>query len=221
VANNKEFEDALMEFVAKTLENPPFLKDLEQFVDRIKESGRINSLAQTLIKYTAPGVPDLYQGTEVWDLSLVDPDNRRPVDYGFRRQMLEEIRQFSGIGVGPAVMARSDDGMPKMWVIYSALQLRRQHPEWFGAEAAYTPLVAEGIRAEHVLGYLRGSTVATVVPRWIAKLGGAWRDTSILLPEGIWTNRLTGARVHGGRVALKTLLRDFPVALLVREDGDA
>jgi (1->4)-alpha-D-glucan 1-alpha-D-glucosylmutase len=221
VANNKEFEDALMEFVAKTLENPPFLKDLEQFVDRIKESGRINSLAQTLIKYTAPGVPDLYQGTEVWDLSLVDPDNRRPVDYGFRRQMLEEIRQLSGTGVGPAVMARSGDGMPKMWVIYSALQLRRQHPEWFGAEAAYTPLVAEGIRAEHVLGYLRGNTVATVVPRWVTKLGGAWRDTSILLPEGIWTNRLTGARVHGGRVALKTLLRDFPVALLVREDGDA
>ncbi|QHS51904.1 malto-oligosyltrehalose synthase [Edaphobacter sp. 12200R-103] len=220
VANNKEFEDALMEFIAKTLEHPPFLKDLEQFVDRVREPGRINSLAQTLIKCTAPGVPDLYQGTEVWDLSLVDPDNRRPVDYEFRRQMLEEIRQLSGPGIGSAVMSRYDDGMPKMWVIYSALQLRRQHPEWFGTEAAYTPLAAEGSRAEHVLGYLRGSTVATVAPRWITKLGGAWRDTSLLLPDGIWKNRLTGMQLHGGRVPLKTLLRDFPVALLVREDGD-
>jgi (1->4)-alpha-D-glucan 1-alpha-D-glucosylmutase len=221
VANNKEFEDTLMEFIAKTLENPPFVKDLQQFVDRVKEPGRINSLAQALVKCTAPGVPDLYQGTEVWDLSLVDPDNRRPVDYECRRRMLEEIRQLSGPDIGPRVLSRSDEGMPKMWVIYSALQLRRQHPEWFGAEAPYTPLVAEGGRAEHVLGYLRGSTVATIVPRWIVKLGGAWRDTSLLLPEGIWVNRLTGTRLHGGRVPLKTLLRDFPVALLAREGGDA
>jgi (1->4)-alpha-D-glucan 1-alpha-D-glucosylmutase len=221
VANNKEFEDTLMEFIAKTLENPPFLKDLEQFVERIKEPGRINSLAQTLIKYTAPGVPDLYQGTEIWDLSLVDPDNRRPVDYECRRRLLDEIRQLSGRDIGPRVMSRSDEGMPKMWVIYSALQLRRQHPEWFSAEAAYTSLTVEGARAEHAIGYLRGDAVATVAPRWVVKLAGAWRDTSLLLPDGIWTNRLTGTRTQGGRVALKTLLRDFPVALLVREDSNA
>ncbi|HEU4634762.1 MAG TPA: malto-oligosyltrehalose synthase [Edaphobacter sp.] len=221
VANNQEFEDALREFIAGTLEYQPFLKDLEQFVERVKEPGRINSLAQTLIKCTAPGVPDLYQGTEVWDLSLVDPDNRRPVDYECRRQMLEEIRQLSGSDIGQRVMSRSGEGMPKMWVIYSALQLRKEHPEWFGAGASYTPLPGAGARADHVLGYLRGGVVATVAPRWIVKLGDAWRDTSLLLPEGVWTNRLTGKQMQGGRVALKTLLQDFPVALLVREDGNA
>jgi (1->4)-alpha-D-glucan 1-alpha-D-glucosylmutase len=221
VANNKEFEDALMEFIAKTLEHSAFVRDLEQFVERIKEPGRINSLSQTLIKCTAPGVPDLYQGTEVWDLSLVDPDNRRPVDYECRRTMLEEIRQLSGSNVGQTVMSRSDEGMPKMWVIYSALQLRREHPEWFGEGADYTPLEVEGSRAEHVIGYVRAGVVATVAPRWIVKLGGAWRDTSLVLPEGNWANRLTGTRVQGGRVPLKTLLRDFPVALLVREDRNA
>src|SRR6185437_104604 len=80
-ANNKDFEDALSSFIAGTLSHPPFLKELGQFVDKLKNSGRVNSLAQTLMKYTVPGVPDTYQGTELWDLSLVDPDNRRPVDY--------------------------------------------------------------------------------------------------------------------------------------------
>ena len=118
VANNKEFEDAVMEFVARTLEHAPFVKDLEQFVDRVKYAGRINSLAQTLMKHTAPGVPDLYQGTEVWDLSLVDPDNRRPVDYDWRKQLLNEMRAMMGENVAARVLGRMDDGMPKMWVIY-------------------------------------------------------------------------------------------------------
>ncbi len=144
VANNKEFEDALMEFIAKTLEHPPFLKDLEQFVNRVKDAGWVNSLAQTLIKHTAPGVPDLYQGTEVWDLSLVDPDNRRPVDYERRRQLLAEMRGLAGQDVAARVMQRVEEGMPKMWVIHQALLLRREHPEWFGPEAAYTPLTVEG-----------------------------------------------------------------------------
>jgi (1->4)-alpha-D-glucan 1-alpha-D-glucosylmutase len=222
IANNKEFEDALMEFVAKTLEHASFVKDLQQFVDRIKDAGRINSLSQTLIKYTSPGVPDLYQGNEIWDLSLVDPDNRRPVDYELRRQMLAEIHQLSGTSdVASRIMERVEDGMPKMWVVHRALLLRKEHPEWFGPDAAYVPVVVEGSRVDHVIAYLRGDSVATVVPRWTIKLAGAWRDTTLLLPEGSWINRLTGATMQGGRIALKTLLRDFPVALLVREGENA
>jgi (1->4)-alpha-D-glucan 1-alpha-D-glucosylmutase len=221
VANNKEFEDSLMEFISKTLEHTPFLKDLEQFVDRVKDAGRVNSLAQTLMKYTAPGVPDLYQGTEVWDLSLVDPDNRRPVDYERRRQLLADIRGLSGQNVAARVMARAEEGMPKLWVVHQSLLLRREHPEWFGAEAGYTPIAVEGARSDYAIAYLRGERVATVVPRWTTKLSGAWRDTAVLLSQGVWVNRLTGAVVDGGRVALRTLLREFPVALLVREGGDA
>jgi (1->4)-alpha-D-glucan 1-alpha-D-glucosylmutase len=210
-----------MEFIAKTLEHAPFLKDLEQFVDRVKDAGRVNSLAQTLMEYTAPGIPDLYQGTEVWDLSLVDPDNRRPVDYDHRRQLLAEIREFSGHNVASRVMARAEEGMPKLWVVHQSLLLRREHPEWFGAEAGYTPIAVEGGRSDYAIAYLRADTVATVVPRWTTKLSGAWRDTTVQLPQGVWINRLTGTVIEGGRVALRTLLREFPVALLVREGGYA
>ena len=87
-ANNAEFEEALHKFIEAVLDHAPFVAELEQFVERVKEAGRVNSLAQTLMKHTAPGVPDLYQGAELWDLSLVDPDNRRPVDYGLRTKLL-------------------------------------------------------------------------------------------------------------------------------------
>jgi (1->4)-alpha-D-glucan 1-alpha-D-glucosylmutase len=217
VANNKEFEDALMEFVARTLAHEPFLRELEQFVERLKGAGRINSLAQTLMKHTAPGVPDLYQGTEVWDLSLVDPDNRRPVDYERRKELLREMKAMIGENVAARVMARMEEGMPKMWVIHQALRLRRERPEWFGAEAGYTPLVVQGTKSDHVIAYLRGDAVATVVPRLTMKVMDAWRDTVVVLPVGTWTNRLTGAAMAGGAVSVKALLREFPVALLVRE----
>jgi (1->4)-alpha-D-glucan 1-alpha-D-glucosylmutase len=217
-ANNKPFEDALRKFIADTLAHPPFLRDLEQFVDRVKDAGRVNSLAQALLKYTAPGVPDTYQGTELWDLSLVDPDNRRPVDYDLRRRLLAELKEMDGPDMAAKIMARADEGLPKMWLVHQTLLLRRERPEWFRAEAAYTPLAVEGSRSDHAIAYLRGDSVAVVVPRLTAKLGGAWRETAVALPEGTWTHRLTGSTVHGGRTLVKSLLSDFPVALLVRND---
>jgi (1->4)-alpha-D-glucan 1-alpha-D-glucosylmutase len=219
VANNREFEDALMEFIARTMEHAPFMKDVEQFVDRVKFAGRINSLAQTLIKHTAPGVPDLYQGTELWDLSLVDPDNRRAVDYDRCRGFFNEIRTMMGENVASRVMERMDDGLPKMWVIHQALQLRRDRPEMFSADAVYTPLVVSGAKVDNVIAYMRGNAIATIVPRLTMKVMDAWRDTTVVLPEGTWTNRLTGAAMSGGAVQMRSLVREFPVALLVREDS--
>jgi len=217
VANDKEFEEALNLFIEFTYNYAPFLRELQQFVDRILEAGRVNSLAQTLLKYTAPGVPDLYQGTELWDLSLVDPDNRRPVDYKLRQRLLGELKQMSGDDIAVKVMTRADEGLPKLWTIHQALQLRRERPDSFGADADYIPLMVDGAKHDHVIAYLRGEDVVTVVPRLTMKLDGVWKDTVVTLPEGRWRNRLTAARVEGWEVGIKGLLKDFPVALLVRE----
>ena len=219
VANNKEFEDALSMFIECTLNYAPFVKELQQFVGRILDAGRVNSLAQTLLKYTAPGVPDLYQGTELWDLSLVDPDNRRPVDYALRQRLLHEMKQMTGEGVAARIMMRAEEGLPKMWTIHQALELRRERPECFSAEAAYVAMDVDGTKHDHVIAYRRGDDVATVVPRLTLKLDGAWKDTVVTLPEGRWRNCLTEASVEGGTISVKGLLKDFPVALLVREGG--
>jgi len=221
VANNKEFEEALRMFIELTLNYAPFLRELQQFVDRVRDAGRVNSLAQTLLKHTAPGVPDLYQGTELWDLSLVDPDNRRPVDYGLRKRLLCELKRMKAEDVAAQVMLRADEGLPKMWTIHKALELRREQPDCFGSEAEYTPLEVDGDRHDHVIAYLRGEDVVTVVPRLTLKLGSAWKDTIVVLPKGRWRNRLTGGSVAGGVITMRLLLKDFPVALLVREAAGA
>jgi (1->4)-alpha-D-glucan 1-alpha-D-glucosylmutase len=217
-ANNTEFEDALHKFIDAVMQHGPFVTGLEQFVETVKDAGRVNSLAQTLMKHTAPGVPDLYQGAEVWDLSLVDPDNRRPVDYRLRSKLLHEIKRMPAAKAAAEAMQRVEEGLPKLWTIHRALCLRRERPDSFGAEAAYTPLQVEGEKAAHAIGYLRGERVATVVPRLVSQLDGKWEQTAVELPRGEWTNRLTGARVDGGKVAMIELLRDFPVALLVKDN---
>jgi (1->4)-alpha-D-glucan 1-alpha-D-glucosylmutase len=211
---NKEFEDALRMFIERILESRDFVSDLETMVGKLVRAGRVNGLAQTLIKYTAPGVPDTYQGSELWDLRLVDPDNRTPVDYELRQKMLNELKG----GMTPEeILRRADSGLPKLWVVYTALATRAGHPEWFGADAAYTPLLANGAKSEHMVGYLRGTAVATIVPRWPLKLGESWSGTTVELPQGPWKNILTGDVVAGGRLRLQGLLQRFPVALLTRE----
>jgi (1->4)-alpha-D-glucan 1-alpha-D-glucosylmutase len=212
--HNDEFEQALRNFIERILGSNWFVTELENFVYRILNAGRVNSLAQTLLKYTAPGVPDTYQGSELWDLSLVDPDNRRPVDYEVREKLLSELDR--GMDVRE-IIERMESGLPKLWVAHTALCLRREHPEWFGAEAAYTPVTAEGAKSEHLVGYLRGDSVAVFVPRWPLKLGGNWASTIVELPRGKWKNRLTSDIFMGGRVRVQALFERFPVALFTRE----
>jgi (1->4)-alpha-D-glucan 1-alpha-D-glucosylmutase len=162
---------------------------------------------------TAPGVPDIHQGTELWDLSLVDPDNRRPVDYASRRRLLTELDRLSI----DQIVARGDEGLPKLWLIRQALATRRDHPEWFGAEGSYEPLLATGSRREHVVAFQRSGNVIGIAPRLVLKLQGDWKDTAVSFPPGDWRNVLTGERMKGGKQPLANLLRGFPVALLVRE----
>lgn len=213
---NKEFEDSLRTFIDRLFDSPEFLTALEEFVKLIIAAGRINGLAQTLIKCTAPGVPDTYQGSELWDLHLVDPDNRGAVDYESRMSMLSQLQ--SGMPVAEILQAM-DSGLPKLWVLHCALNLRRQRPEWFGADAGYTPLMVAGRRADCAIAYLRAGRVATVVPRWSLRLAGNWSGTSVALPNGRWRNLLTDAAVPGGHLPLQTLFAEFPVALLEKEEG--
>jgi (1->4)-alpha-D-glucan 1-alpha-D-glucosylmutase len=211
--NNREYEDALHRFIERILEHQPFLTELEQMVERVREAGWMNSLTQTLLKYTAPGVPDLYQGGELWDFSLVDPDNRRPVDYDLRRSLLQETQLLSP----EEMMERGEEGLPKLWLIHKLLWLRKEHPEWFGPTAAYTPLEVQGPKAAHIIAYLRNHSVITLAPRWRIKLGDSWAGTTVDVPEGRWKNVLTGEIEHGGRQKTASFLQRFPVALLVRE----
>ncbi|MGH9037704.1 MAG: malto-oligosyltrehalose synthase, partial [Acidimicrobiia bacterium] len=203
------YDEALRSFVEGALADREFLTQLEEFAAPLVGPGRVNSLAMTLLKLTSPGVPDIYQGNELWDLSLVDPDNRRPVDWALRARLLEEAE---GISPGEAWGARADSGLPKMLLTQRALHLRRRRPEAFRGE--YSPLTASGGKAGHVVAYARGGEVVAVVPRLVLGLGGDWGDTALTLPPGEWRDVLDGERRLEGDVRLAELLGPFPVALL-------
>ncbi len=209
------YEEQLQEFVVGAMGDEAFKADVHAFVAPLIAMGRINALAQTLLKLTAPGVPDIYQGSELWDLSLVDPDNRRPVDYAARRRLLDELRALKP----EQVWERVEEGLPKLWVIHRALVLRRQAPEVFGPQGRYEPLEARGAKAAHVVAFVRGLRAVTVVPRLVYGLGQGWDDTSLALPSGDWVNVLTDARVATSEMPVGDLFAHFPVALLYRKDG--
>lgn len=210
---NESFESATRDFISAIYENREFRKDFENFVNPLIAPGRINSLSQLLLKLTLPGVPDIYQGNELWALDLVDPDNRRPVDYEFRRGLLAEL---PGLTV-KQVWERIDEGLPKLWTIYHALRTRRRYPAPFGEHTAYTPLCANGDKRRHLIAYLRGKSVAVLAPRLVWQLGGDWSNTYLQIPEGAWRNVLTEKKLNGGNLEVGRLLADFPTALLIRQ----
>jgi (1->4)-alpha-D-glucan 1-alpha-D-glucosylmutase len=208
-APDEDYEAALDQFVRGCLGDAAFRAAVQSVVATLAEAGRVNALAQLLWKLTAPGVPDLYQGSELWDLSLVDPDNRRPVDFALR------LRLLSAEEPPP-----SDDaeGRSKLWLIRQALELRSRRPADLAGAAPYRPLAAEGPAAEHVVAYRRGDGVVAVTPRLTRRLArdGGWRGTQLRLPPGRWRDVLTGDAVAGPALHLEAGLRRFPVALLER-----
>ena len=210
---DETYERAIRGFAAGIMSDEEFVKDLEEFVRPLVQLGRINSLAQALIKLTSPGIPDIYQGMELWNLSLVDPDNRQPVDYELRRRLLRDLQ----CATVSDIVQRTDEGLPKLWVVRRALRLRAQMPEAFGPAGAFLPIEVTGSRRKHLVAFSRGSRAITLAPRLVAKLANDWGDTAVTLPEGRWKNEFTGANLAGGRTAAHTLFSEFPVCLLSRE----
>ncbi|MEV6490678.1 malto-oligosyltrehalose synthase [Actinoplanes sp. NPDC051633] len=205
---DESFETALREMVDRIYDDPALHEEVAGFAASITAPGWSNSLGQKLVQLTMPGVPDVYQGTELWDLSLVDPDNRRPVDFALRRELLARLDD----GWLPPI---DDTGAAKLLVTSRALRLRRQRPELF---TGYRPLYAEGRVGEHALAFDRGGaiTVATRLPVGLSRRGG-WQDTTLTLDGQTWTEVLTGT-VHGGStLTVADLLDRYPVALLVKE----
>jgi (1->4)-alpha-D-glucan 1-alpha-D-glucosylmutase len=211
---NAEYDKALHEFVTAPLADAKFTADVESFVEPLVRLGCINSLAMTLLKLTAPGVPDLYQGTDTWEFSLVDPDNRRPVDFESRRKLLSVAENLSA----DEAWKEWKSGLPKLWLIRRVLDLRARKPEFFASSATYEPTAATGATADHAIVFKRGAGLITVAPRLVIGLRNKWGDTTLHLPEGNWRNELTGQSPLSGTVALAELLAGFPVALLAREE---
>lgn len=206
-APDASYEKAVHALVDAAYDDPAVVALLDEAAVRLAGPGWSNALAAKLLSLTVPGVPDVYQGSELWEQSLVDPDNRRPVDFALRRRLLAEAGPVRPDG--PA-----DDGRAKLHVVRTALRLRRERPDLFDR---YEPLPATGAAAGHLLAFDRGGavTVVTRLPLGLERAGG-WRDTRLELPPGQWRDLLTDrpASPEAG-----TLLGDLPVALLVREDG--
>ncbi|MCO1581493.1 malto-oligosyltrehalose synthase [Crossiella sp. SN42] len=206
-----EFDAVVAAWPERVLADTELAADVAAFAQAIRAHGWSNSLGQKLVQLAGPGVPDVYQGTELWDFSLVDPDNRRPVDFAARRNLLARIDS----GWLPEV---DELGAAKLLLTSRVLRLRRDRPELF---TGYRPLDAEGPSAEHALVFARGAqlnlvAVATRLPVGLGAAGG-WRSTVLPLPigEGSWTDALTGREVSGCP-RLAELLSPYPVALLVR-----
>ncbi|HEX3541013.1 MAG TPA: hypothetical protein VHT75_11295, partial [Acidimicrobiales bacterium] len=242
---NEEYDAAVRDFVTSILSDDWFLDDMARFVaaEKVVEAGRVNSLAQAALLLTCPGSADLYQGTELWDHSLVDPDNRRPVDYEVRRRLLASLSGagggggsggvaaggsvvaggagFGAAGGGGGAPAVGDDGAAKMWLIHRLLQDRRDRPEAYGPASGYEELAVEGPDRDHVVAFWRSGGVVTVVPRLAARflsgsggMGLAGVDAAVRLPGGEWAPVLAGGGSLSGTVRVDDLWAAFPVAVL-------
>jgi (1->4)-alpha-D-glucan 1-alpha-D-glucosylmutase len=239
---DNDYEDAFLRFIEKILEpskDNVFLGELRQWTRKIARFGALNSLAQTLLKLTCPGAPDLYQGTELWDLHFVDPDNRQAVDFDQRRKFLAEIKKREKESLPSLLLdllTHWQDGRVKLFLIYKALNFRRRQKSLF-QNGSYVPLAVSGTAASRVCGLARrdGAVWSVVaVPRfptgvWSAEnapLGrqGAWKDTALEVPgdsPAAWSNVFTGETLPARKTAdgkrylfVRDLLFDFPVALL-------
>jgi len=238
---NLPHEDALKSFIAEILDSRrdnAFLRDFTAFHDRIAYCAMINGLSQTLLKIISPGIPDFYQGSELWDFRLVDPDNRQPVDFTKRKVALarmQEGKEAQLICVADGLAKSWRDGRIKLYLIWKALNYRRRHGKLF-SQGDFSLATASGIRRENVSGYCRRNEeewLLVAFPKWLANAGAAenspsqpqfWGDTHLLLPAAApasWQNVFTGEELSASKtpsghtsLRLTELFQYFPVAML-------
>ena len=209
------WDAGLAAFVDAVCADGAFMTEVAGFVESLHPHDRVVSLSTVLLRFTSPGIPDTYQGTELWDLSLVDPDNRRPVDWELRRSLLASL---AGGTVADAWRDDADgDGAAKLALVRDAVALRRRHAAAFDERGDYRPVRASGCFADDVIAFTRGGggDVLTVAVRGSLRRNGSWGDTHLTMPPGRWRN-LLDATVHEAGVPLASLLRNVPVALCER-----
>ncbi len=227
---DEEYEQAFLSFIDRILaEKSNFWQQFRTFVQKIAEYGIYNSLAQVLIKNTAPGVPDLYQGAELWELSLVDPDNRRPVDYYQRNEFLQEIKTKSSqniLQLLKELIATKENGKIKLFLTHQLLTARKEQAKIF-QDGNYQPLEVSGKYHHHLIAFSRNygdKTIIAIAPRFltgIVKSGQlplgkqVWSDTSLKLPHKDWHNLIDRQTIVGENLAVGEILQNFPVALLI------
>ncbi len=232
------YEEGFLDFVEKVLEpsdSNEFLKEFLPFQKWVAGYGIFNSLSQTLLKIAAPGVPDIYQGTELWDLSMVDPDNRRPVNFDRRIWFLQDMKEKSKVDILKLIedlLSNKEDGRIKLFLTHRVLQARKEYLDVF-LKGDYQPLQVSGKFSEHLVAFSRsfkGKTAIAVAPRFFTKLVESgesplgervWADTQLQLPSGAlstWRNAITEQAISGGEaIAIAQILEHFPVALLVSQ----
>jgi len=245
ISPNLPYEDGLLKYlddVVSLSANNLFIRDFEPFQKKISYFGMLNSLSQTLLKITAPGIPDFYQGTEIWDFSLVDPDNRRPVDFFTRKKMLKDLKEKMAAcgsdlpGFARGLLQEWENGSIKLYVTLRSLNYRRQNRGLF-MDGAYIPLQADGERKDHICAFARRGgekVVLSIAPRFLTRLiaspeetplgKGVWGDSSIVftdeIPADRFNNILTGETIqavegHGKKALMMgDTLAHFPVAML-------
>jgi (1->4)-alpha-D-glucan 1-alpha-D-glucosylmutase len=241
INRNLRYEEAVAGFVDVLLsgEHSPFLQEFLPFQRKVARLGLYNSLSQVVLKLTVPGVPDVYQGTELWSFDLVDPDNRRPVDYALRTRLLDEIAASAELGGEPlrgfveSLLQSMRDGRIKLYFTWKLLRLRGQLDALFRF-GEYAPLRVTGTHSDCVIAFARsheGTEVIVIVSRWFARLGGVdalpigaelWQDTQVDVPgAGTWVNVLTGERATADEkqpaFALAQILATMPWGVYVRE----
>ncbi|MCX7594944.1 MAG: malto-oligosyltrehalose synthase [Fischerella sp.] len=230
------YENAFTNFAERVLkdrDNNPFLQAFRPFQRKIQHYGILNSLSQTLLKVTAPGLPDFYQGTELWDLSMVDPDNRRPVDFEIRKNYLQHIKAKAAENISNLIaelLKTPEDGRVKLFLTYQLLQARRQNLDVF-QRGAYVKLTVAGSLKSHIITFARElgeKKIIAIAPRFLTSLvkegeyplgEQVWQETRIVPPtgsSGVWQDAITGQQVQGeDTLWVREILQKFPVALLI------
>jgi len=232
---NSTYENAFTDFVTSVLEpleDSPFLKEFLPFQKKVAYYGIFNSLSQTLLRIASPGVPDLYQGTELWDFSLVDPDNRRPVDFELRQSYLKEIKaqaQTDILKLIDGLLATKEDARIKLFLVFQALKARTEYKDVF-QQGSYLPLEVSGKFKEHIVAFARSDgnrTIVAIAPRFFTSLiqpgeyplgEKVWDNTSLHLPTDAssWKDAITNQIVKAnGKLLIGEALKHFPVALLI------